>query len=545
MFFFGSSFPFTIGAKTKESGFRQRNRNERNLTPMQTKKKKSRVWLWVLIAVVVTVVVGLVFLRDAVMRASETVYLSYTVENGSVERTVTGSGRLESADSETFRLPGGVRVDTVSAKTGDFVKAGDVLATLNIDSLKDAAAAASNELSSLDREIASRSNVTTVKSPVRGRIKYLPAGKGDDVLSVIGEYGALALISSDDKMQVEITTAETLALYSGVTVRWDGGKAKGTVYEKTPGGYIVTLTDDGTPYQAAAQVYDGDKLIGEGTLFIHAPVSVLASGGKITDFEYEENAVVYAGNKLFTLENAPDGASYRASFSERSDKAVLYETLLSYVSDPRVLAPADGFVSDTKLADDTDIAASADADGFSDAFTFHTGGAVKLIIDADELDVYALALGQSASVTLDAYPGETFPAKVTHISRIGEVNGTITTYPVEVTLDYDTRLLEGMNGSAVILTSKRENVPLLPVERINEDSAGEYVYVLAPDGKNYDRRDITTGLSDGTNAEITSGLAAGDVIWYQGAGGNAQLQAMMERRNNYAEENGYPTIGGN
>lgn len=512
---------------------------------MQTKKKKSRVWLWILLAVIVIAVVGLILLRNAIQSASAAVYMSYTVESGTVERTVTGSGRLKSADSETLRLPGGVHVVSVAAKAGDFVKAGDVLATLDVDSLKDLAAQANTALSSLDRQIASRSNVTSVKSPVRGRVKFLPASKGDDVLTVIGEYGALALISSDEKMQVQIDTSETLALYSGVTVRWDSGKATGTIYEKTPGGYIVTLTDNGTPYQAAAQVFSGDTLLGEGTLTIHAPVAVLAAGGEITDLEVEENTLVYAGNKLFSLENAPESASYRTSFSERADKAALYEALLFYISDPRVLAPADGFIGEAMISDDTDVAASTAADGLTDAFTFHTGGAVKLVIDADELDIYALALGQSASVTLDAYPGESFSAEVTHISRIGTVNGTITTYPVEVTLGYDERLLEGMNGSAVILTSKKENVPLLPVERINEDSSGEYVYVLSPDGKNYDRRDISTGLSDGTNAEITSGLAAGDVIWYQSAGGNAQLQAMLERRNQYAEENGYPTIGGN
>ena len=180
----------------------------------------------------------------------------------------------------------------------------------------------------------------------------------------------------------------------------------------------------------------------------------------------------------------------------------------------------------------------------SDAFVLHTGGAVKLTIKADELDIDAVALGQRASVTLDAYPGEKFEAIVTHISRIGATEGSITTYPVEVTLSYDERLLEGMNGSAVILTSKVENAVMLPIELVNEDSAGEYVTVKNEAGELV-RRDITTGLSDGVNAEITSGLAAGDQIWYLGASGSAELAAMMARRNAYAEENGYPTIGGN
>ena len=508
------------------------------------KKKKSRVWLWVLIAVVVTVAVGLLLLSNAIKRAAEPVYAAYTIENGTVERTITGSGRLSAADSETLQLPAGVRVESVPAKAGDIVKAGDVLATLDVDSLRDLAAKTNTELSSLDRQIATRNSVTQVKAPVRGRVKYLPATVGSEARDVIREFGALALLSSDEKMQVALESDAQLTLYSKVSVRWDGGKATGMLAEKTATGYLVTLTDNGTPYLAKAQVYDGDALLGEGTLEIHAPVAVLASGGEITDIDVSENTLVYANNKLFSLENAPATASYNTAFADREEKAALYAQLLSYLQDPRVIAPVDSTIGEVKIAKNTDVPASTATNGMTDAFVLHTGGAVKLVIDADELDIDAVALAQSATVTLDAYPGESFPATVSHISRIGTVSGSITTYPVEVTLSYDARLLEGMNGSAVVLTSKQENVPLIPVSRIMEDSTGAYVNVKTASGT-FERRDIATGLSDGTNAEVTSGLVTGDQIWYLDTSGNAQLAAMMARRNAYAAENGYPTIGGN
>ena len=512
-------------------------------TPVQ-KKKKSRVWLWVLIAVVVTIAVGLLLISNAMQRAAEPVYTAYTIETGTVERTITGSGRLSAADSETLALPAGVRVESVSAKAGDIVKAGDVLATLDLDSLRDLAAQTNTELSSLDRQIATRSSVTQVKAPVRGRVKYLPATIGSEARDVIREYGALALISSDEKMQVSIETDAQLALYSKVTVRWDGDKAKGMIAEKTATGYLVTLTDNGTPYLANAQVYDGDTLLGEGTLEIHAPVAVLSSGGEITDIDVSENTLVYANNKLFSLENAPATASYNTAYADRAEKAALYAQLLTYLQDPRVIAPVDGTVGEVNISKNTDVAASTASDGMTDAFVLHTGGAVKLVIDADELDIDAVALTQSATVTLDAYPSETFPATVSHISRIGTVNGSITTYPVEVTLSFDTRLLEGMNGSAVVLTSKKENVPLIPVERIMEDSTGEYVNVKTASGA-YERRDITTGLSDGTYAEVTSGLVAGDQVWYLDTSVNTQFSAMMTNRDAAVEESGYATVGGN
>ena len=511
---------------------------------MQPKKKKSRVWLWILLAVVITIIVVLLVLGNALKNASKPVYTAYTVENGSVERTITGSGRLKSEDSSTLQLPGGVLVESVAVEAGDTVKAGDLLATLDLDSLSNLAATASSELSQLDSQISSRSDVTRVTAPVRGRVKYLPATKGEDVLSVINQYGALALLSTDKKMQLSFTTDQALALYSKVSVRWDGGKATGMVYEKTSDGYLVTLTDNGTPYQAKAQVYDGDTLLGEGTLEIHAPVAVLASGGEITDVAVSENDFVYANTKLFSLDNAPAGDSYNTAFTNRAEKAALYAQLLAYQKDPRVLAPVDGIIGEVKMTESAEVAASTASNGMTDAVSLLTGGAVKLTIDADELDIDSVALGQSASVTLDAYPGETFTATVTHISRIGTVSGSITTYPVEVTLSYDERLLEGMNGSAVILTSKKENVPLIPVARIIEDSTGAYVNVKNAAGE-LERRDITTGLSDGTNAEVTSGLVAGDKIWYQDTAAVTGFAAMMQRRSQAAQENGYPTGGGN
>ena len=511
---------------------------------MQVKKKKTRVWLWVLLAVVVTIVVVLILVSSAITRAAQPVYVAHTIEAGTVERTITGSGRLAAADDQTLQLPGGALVASVPIKAGDNVKAGDVLAIMDVDSLRDLSAQASKQVSSLDREIDSRSKVTQIKAPVRGRIKYLPAKEGDDVLSVIREHGFLALISSDEKMQVSLETTAELALHSEVTVRWDGGEATGMVFEKSLSGYIITLKDNAAPYLANAQVYDGDKLLGQGALEIHAPVAVLANGGEITNVDAKENDMVYANHKLFSIENAPAGASYNEAFAERTEKAALYAQLLSYLQDPRVLAPADGIVSEVMVSSNTDVPAATDTSGLSDAFVLLTGGAVKLSVDVDELDIDAVALGQSANVTLDAYPGETFEATVTHISRIGTTTGSITTYPVEVTLSYDERLLEGMNGSAVILIATAENVPLLPVELISEDSAGEYVNVKTASGELV-RRDIVTGLSDGVNAQITSGLVAGDEIWSLDTSGNAEFAAMMARRNSYAEKNGYPTIGGN
>ena len=515
---------------------------------MDTKKKKKRIWIWIVGAVLVLIILALVGLSALAKAAAQPVYASYTVTTGDLSKTITGSGKLEAADSETLQLPAGVTVTDVLVDAGDAVMAGQTLAILDADSLQDNAAAVSSELSSLDQQIASRSAVSSVKAPARGRVKYLPVSEGDAVLTAITQNGALALLSTDGLMQVEITTDSTLALYDNVQVTWADGEASGQIAQKTVGGYLVTLSDKKAPYGETAQVTSGDTLLGEGTLAIHAPVSVLAAGGVISDVRCELNQTVYANNILFTLDEEPDSASYRQALADRTAKAELYQTLLGYIADPRVLAPADGVVSDVLLTDGADVAATQDASGLSDALTLRLGGAVKMSIDVDELDINSVALGQTANVTMDAFPGESFTASVTHISRIGTSTGSITTYPVEVTLESDSRLLEGMNGSAVITTEDRSGVLLVPIDDTSEDSAGVYVYVYAADGTTLERRDVTLGLSDGTNAEVTSGLSEGDVIWYEDTTATAQsaiMARMAKNRAKYEQTDTAQTTAGN
>jgi multidrug efflux pump subunit AcrA (membrane-fusion protein) len=71
--------------------------------------------------------------------------------------------------------------------------------------------------------------------------------------------------------------------------------------------------------------------------------------------------------------------------------------------------------------------------------------------DLAETDVVLVAPGQSASVTLDAFPGQTFKGTVTEISNLAETNRGNTTYAVTIALDPVTAALRwGMTAFADI-----------------------------------------------------------------------------------------------
>ncbi|MDO5379083.1 MAG: biotin/lipoyl-binding protein, partial [Clostridia bacterium] len=438
---------------------------------------------------------------------------SYTVGRGDVKATITGSGQLEAEDSTEILLPEGIKVETIFVKTGDTVEQDDVLATLDVASLQYRAAELSAELTALDQELGARKTASSIKAPVSGRIKYLPAAQGDDVIEAVNQYGSLAILSTDGMMQVALKTEAKLTLNASVQVRWNGGSETGKVASRIDGGYLITLDDASAPYLSPADVYDDAALIGSGVLDMHAPVAIFGNGGTIKTVHYREGTKVDANATLFTLDNEPATDKYRQALADRNEKAAQLQTILMYQNSPSVLAGVSGTVSEIGVTEQKKLASDDDS-GEVSAFTLGTGGATKMTVSVDELDIGSVAVGQSATVTLDAFSTEEFAAAVTRISHIGEASGSITVYETDLRLPYDERLMDGMNGSAVILSESARNVIVIPLEAVGEDEGGSFVYVLGSDNaqtKTY----IQTGLSDGTYAEVTGGLKEGDRIAYQ------------------------------
>ncbi len=474
-------------------------------------KKKRKKWGWIVLGVVALLLIGGAL--QAIRRAGEAgkvTYASHTVSKGDITSTVTGSGKLESLDEEEISIPGGIEALRVLARPGDAVSAGDVLALLDGASLSSRAAALLEELSALDAALARLEDdkrVEAIYAPVSGRIKYLPVAKGSDVLEGIRTFGALAFLSTDGLMEVEIQTKAELTLPLSVTVKWPEGQDTGKVAARTAEGYLVTLDDDQIPYGAKAQVYSGETLLGEGTADIHAPAGVYAAGGTVSKIHYSVGDKVTSSSKLFTLKDGPFTSAYQQKYAERQETAARLEEVLRYKSDPRILSPAAGVVGEVNL---TEGSAAGEPAGESTAFVIHTRGAVKMEVLVDELDIHALALGQSAAVTLDAVASEKFQGVVSRISNLGDSAKNIATFSVELTLSPDERFFEGMNGSATILVKEAKGVLKIPVETIAEDSEGAFVYLGSDLVKTY----IKTGLSDGEYAEVKEGLAEGDVIQY-------------------------------
>jgi HlyD family secretion protein len=101
---------------------------------------------------------------------------------------------------------------------------------------------------------------------------------------------------------------------------------------------------------------------------------------------------------------------------------------------------------------------------------------------------------------------------VSYIAPAAETSNGVVTYAVRVSFpDEAASVKVGMTANLSILTAQKDGVLLAPNSALLPKGAGRVVQV--PDANGATREvDVQTGLTDGTNTEITSGLSEGQQV---------------------------------
>ena len=137
---------------------------------------------------------------------------------------------------------------------------------------------------------------------------------------------------------------------------------------------------------------------------------------------------------------------------------------------------------------------------------------LELVLDVDEVDISNIVLGQTAVITLEAFPDSEIEANVVSIApRNTAAQGSgLVTYDVYLALGTtDLPVRVGMTANASLVTAQRSDVLLVPNRAISPDRAAGKYYVTRADGEVVE---VTIGLRDDANTQITGGLAEGDEL---------------------------------
>ena len=146
----------------------------------------------------------------------------------------------------------------------------------------------------------------------------------------------------------------------------------------------------------------------------------------------------------------------------------------------------------------------------------------------DETDIAQVHLGQSASITLDAYPAHTIPGKVEQIAFDAKTVNNVTTYTVDVLPESIPPFMRsGMTASVNFSVESKTSVISLASEALRTRDGRPYV-TLPPLQSGLEPREqqIKIGISDGKVTEILEGLSDGAIVLV------AQLKEQEEKATN-------------
>lgn len=368
----------------KKAFFLNRNKgsNEKNGNEIKIKKKTK-----VAIAIVLTITLtasGVFIYRNHGRKAmaGEGRVMEVKVEKGNLSQTVEGTGTLASASSQSLKIPTGLKIKKVKVSSGDEIKKGANLATVDETSLLALLAQTQEELDEVNQELSDKSDSSTskyVKAAVSGRVKKIYASKNESAVDTILKKGALMLISLDGKMAVKMSTSTNLTVGQKVKVKLSSGSSvSGTVTKASDGSCTITVTDQGTKYKDKVTAYTSSgKKIGTGKLYINKEAKVTAVSGTVSSVFVSENETISEGDKILKLKGDFQSEEYLNLAAQKEDLEEKLTSLLKISKNNAITADSAGIITAIYVSADTESGSSSEDSSLSSSSSSGNGSSTN------------------------------------------------------------------------------------------------------------------------------------------------------------------------
>ena len=295
------------------------------------------------------------------------------------------------------------------------------------------------------------------------------------------------------------------------------------VVDSIDGDTAIILVDDDGPADGETVEFltEDEASVGSAEVHIRNPLRVTGFAGTVSSVDVSEGDKVSTGTTVLTLTDTEYSANYEAILRSREEKEEELMELLKLYHDGALLSPISGSVSTV-----TDLDAEVDetallygtATESSDQLiaTISPDVLMSITISVDETDILSLEKEQTVEITIDSIGEETFEGQVVEINKTATAASGVSSYSAEIQLEKNEKMLAGMTADAVVRIQGVDNAIIIPIDALHQTSSTSFVYTsYDEETKEYGGMvEVTTGLSNSNDVEITSGLKEGDVVYY-------------------------------
>jgi HlyD family secretion protein len=467
--------------------------------------KNSTAIIVISLVLIVAVVGGLYWYQTTSQAASAAAPILQTsrVRTGDLIVSATGTGNLLPAAQVDlgFRTTG--IVEEVNVIAGQLVKKGDVLARLddaaqqlafiqaeaNVKALFDPAGLATYQIDLANAQNAydtALSNLQYLISPsvYRAELQLIK------VQSTLAQINADTTATAADKADAQkaVDRAQSNLMFS----------QKNFNEEYVPATFTYTWTDDVTREEISQVIPPTATDISLARATLEKNRLALSEAQAALD-------ILIAGDPA-ALKKSLTAASGSSLAKIKADY-LAYENARLALENARLIAPFDGTIVNVDLV-------PGQSANTNPIMTLAALDPLRVKFYMDETDLAGLAVGNRTLYTLDAYPESSLNGRVTLIESVLQTIDGSPAVVVWSSLDEKPSfpLLAGMTVEVEVIAGETLNTLIVPVQALRELDVNSYaVFVVQPDGS-LKLTPVTVGLRDFANAEILSGLNAGDVV---------------------------------
>lgn len=442
--------------KQKEAKKEQKAKN-----PGKKRKKAPVIIAAIIIVLIVIRMVSCAFSGNAGVMVSTT-----NAFRGDIEENVSTSGKVASEEKTVLFAPVSGRLSEINVAAGDAVKAGDVLMTYDMDQMEQRLQEASLQQ---DKSNASYNSTMTENSKSTAKLN-----EANTNLAVLDQ-------------QLTDYKAYLKELQDGVTAE----RAKEINKE---------LQDISSSQARNSYV---QSIANSSDYVVSMQNEIATVQEHITECEnYKAEMQSQKGSSEGTILNGYQSQAYAAD----KDLAQLtyQEAQEQYDAAKKgIVADFDGIVTEC-----TGVSGASVTEG-AQLITLESSQNVKVSFDASKSDVAKLAIGQKVDITIS---GNKYEGEISKINRMATLNASNTPMVgVEVHLtNPDDKIILGLDAKLTVHTNSAQDTLLIPVEAINADKNGDFLYVI--ENGMVVKRAITCGISSDEYTEVLEGITEEDQI---------------------------------
>ena len=468
--------------------------SEASARPVKRKKKRKKAPV-IIAALVILVVVWR--LASCALSGTATAVVTTTVPvRGDLQESISTSGVVESEVKKQYFAPVSGILGAVNAAAGDAVKKGDLLVSYDEEQLERSLKQASLQLTM---------NTSTYQSAMKdsaessGRLRE--ANTNLAVLNQqISDYEAY-LESLQEKLEQNQRDTST-----GLAEESYNLSARAASLEQEMKSLSPDSPEYAEKYRQLQEVTTAQSRNGYLQQIASSSSSDYAvkMQKEINDVTRRLNECKEYKAEMETQKNTSENTvldSYQKQKYE-ADREMANMTYQQaeedyYTARQGLSAEFDGIVTECSAVEGATV-----TEGLK-LLTLAASNEVKVSFSASKYDLEKLETGQKAQITTS---GNIYEGEISKINRMAAVNASNTPMvgvEIHVT-NPDDKIILGLDAKIQIFTHKAENALLVPVEAINADKEGDFLYVV--ENGVVVRKPVVCGISSDTHTQIKEGI---------------------------------------